>query len=97
MIKALKLDSSGKPLYLSNDRATRESSMFRVMGAEEFTIADELKLQGIYKSQHIVITGKSLPDHKFDVQSMRRICNPADRIVLQGKCSNKYLYVFELI
>jgi len=86
MIKALKLDSSGRPLYLSEDKAIKESSMFRVMGAEEFSKADELQLQGIYQSQHIVIAGKSLPAYSFDIQSMRGICNPADRIVLQSKC-----------
>lgn len=85
MIKALKLDEAGRPLYLSDDRAIRDSSTFRIMSAEEFGRADEFKLQEIYQSQNIVVTGKSMPDYKFDSQAMRGICNPTDKITLQGK------------
>jgi hypothetical protein len=71
---------NGKPLHIADPK----TSMFDIISSTDYQALSTQEIQDKLHRKHIVITGRSLPNVKFDKEGLRTLCPLNHKVSIQG-------------
>ncbi len=71
---------NGKPLHIADP----ETSTFDIISSADFQALSTQQIQDRLRRKHIVVTGSSHPNVKFDKAGLRTMCPLSRTISIQG-------------